>query len=82
MYVIAFQILQAMDESNGVRLKKMQREPQKKWRKIPVFSLTNYNHQKKSFWRRGSNLKQYPREFEKTLKVCFSETNTQSITTS
>ena len=60
MYVIAFQILQAMDEWNGVRIKKMQREPQKKWRKIPVLSLTNYNHQKKCFCRRGSNLKQYP----------------------
>ena len=41
MYVIAFQILQAMDEWNGVRIKKMQREPQKKCRKIPVLSLTN-----------------------------------------
>ena len=29
MYVIAFQILQAMDEWNGVRIKTMQREPQK-----------------------------------------------------
>ena len=33
MYVIAFQILQAMDEWNGVRIKKMQREPQKKMAK-------------------------------------------------
>ena len=45
MYVIPFQTLQAMDEWNGVRIKKCKESRKKKnGEKKPVLSLTNYNH--------------------------------------
>ena len=58
MYVIAFQTLRAMDEWNSIRIKNANRAAKIMAKNTCTLdSLTNYNHHKKSFWRRGSNLK-------------------------